>query len=181
MRATEQETADTDLLSQVAQGDLTAMKILYQRHAEAVQRFVHTRLRDHFEVSDVLQNTMLEVWRNAGRFQGRSRVRSWILSIARNKTVDHIRKQSRVQLAEADDQVPDDSPNPEAIMAATQDAERVRACVEELPPQQRSTVHLAFFEEMTYAEVAEIADVPEGTIKTRIYHAKKLLMRCLSR
>ena len=181
MRATDEDKSDNDLLAQVAQGDMLAMKTLYQRHADAVQRFVRTRLRDHFEVADVLHNTMLDVWRTADRFQGRSSVRSWILTIARNKTVDHIRKHARVELGDADTEIPDDSPNPEAVLAATQDAARVRACVDELPAQQRSAVHLAFFEEMTYGEIAQVSDVPEGTIKTRIYHAKKLLMRCLSR
>ncbi|MEM7743304.1 MAG: sigma-70 family RNA polymerase sigma factor [Pseudomonadota bacterium] len=181
MRATEEESDDARLVARVAQGDMIAMKTLYQRHSEAVLRFVRSRLRDQFEASDVVHNTMLDVWRGAGRFEGRSSVRSWILSIARYKTVDHVRKQSRVELGEADEEIPDDSPNPEAVLAVAQDAARVRACVEELPAHQRSAVHLAFFEEMTYGEIAAVSDVPEGTIKTRIYHAKKLLMRCLSR
>lgn len=181
MQASESDREDVRLLASVAGGDVASMKTLYQRHAEAVHRFVQTRLRDHFEVADIVHNTMLDVWRSAGRFQGRSSVRSWILSIARNKTVDLIRKQSRTELAEPDENIPDDTPDPEAVLAAAQDATRVRDCVEKLPAQQKSAVHLAFFEEMTYGEIAEIANVPEGTIKTRIYHAKKLLMRCLGR
>lgn len=181
MRATQQDLADKELLSQVAGGDMVAMKAVYEGHADAVQRFILTRLRDHFEVADIVHNTMLEVWRSAERFEGRSSARSWILSIARNKTVDHIRKQSRVDLGNDDTEVPDDSPTAEAVLSATQDAQRVRACVDELPDHHRSAVHLAFFEDMTYGDIAKVQDAPEGTIKTRIYHAKKLLMRCLSR
>lgn len=181
MGAAGTDMEDPELLARVSEGDMNAMKLIYERHADAVQRFVRTRLRDPFEVADVTHNTMLEVWRSASRFQGRASVRSWMLSIARNKAVDHIRKQARTELAEPDDSAVDDAPNPEAILAHAQDAKRVRDCVEKLPGLQRSAVHLAFFEDMSYAEAAEAAGVPEGTIKTRIFHAKKLLMRCLSK
>lgn len=181
MRATDNEIADEVLLAQVAAGDMNAMAAIYKRHSEAVHRFVSTRLRDTFEVSDIVHNTMLDVWRSAGRFEGRANARSWILSIARNKTVDLIRKQSRTDVTEPDPELPDDAPNVEAVISASQDAERVRQCVGELASTQRTAVHLAFFEELTYSEIAAIEDVPEGTIKTRIFHAKKLLMRCLSR
>jgi RNA polymerase sigma-70 factor (ECF subfamily) len=169
------------LVGRVAGGDKAAMRALYLRHAETVQRFVQSRLRDQVEAADIVHTTMLEVWRTAERFQGRSGVRSWILSIARNKTIDHIRKNARVDVSEPDEAIPDETPNPEAVLAAVQDASRVRACVEKLKDQHRSAVHLAFFQDMSYSEIAEVEGVPEGTIKTRIYHAKKLLMRCLSR
>jgi RNA polymerase sigma-70 factor (ECF subfamily) len=176
----ESQKDDEDLLARIAQGDMTAMKTLYERHVGVVERFVRTKLRDHFEVGDVVHNTMLDVWRSAGRFQGRSSVRSWILSIARNKTVDYIRKAARTELSAPDETVPDDSADPVAVIAAAQDAERVRNCVAKLGEQHRAAVQLAFFDDMTYAEIAIAENVPEGTIKTRIFHAKKLLMRCLS-
>lgn len=172
---------DLALIAQISAGDMAAMRALYMAHSEAVLRFVRTRIRDDFEANDIVHDTMLSVWRGASGFAGRSAVRSWILSLAKNKTIDHIRKQSRVTLAEPDDTVPDSDPNAEAVLAKSQDGKRVRECVEKLPDRQRSVVHLAFFEDLTYAEIARIEDVPEGTIKTRIFHAKKLLMRCLSK
>ena len=172
---------DRLLLDRVAAGDMAAMKALYTGHATAVQRFVATRLHDRFEVQDVVHDTMLDVWRSAHGFQGRSSVRSWILTLARNKVVDHIRRQSRVSLAEPDDTLPSDEPDALSVIAAAEDVSRVRACVHALSPQHRAAVELAFFRELTYGEIAQIEDVPEGTIKTRIFHAKKLLMNCLSR
>ncbi|MEM9011412.1 MAG: RNA polymerase sigma factor [Pseudomonadota bacterium] len=172
---------DGALLAQVAAGDMTAMRALYLAHAEAVRAFVRTRLRDEFEVADIVHETMFAVWRAAAGFQGRSSVRSWIFSLARNKIVDHVRKQSRVTLAEPDETIPDEEPDAVAVIAAAEDARRLRACVDELPERQRAVVHLAFFEDLSYPEIAEIETVPEGTVKTRIFHAKKLLMRCLSR
>ncbi|MBY5933556.1 sigma-70 family RNA polymerase sigma factor [Tateyamaria omphalii] len=175
------EPQDAALLARIGQGDMSAMKTLYEYHADAVARFVRPRVRDAAEADDIVHDTMLSVWRGAAGFQGRSSVRSWILTLARNKTVDHIRKQARVTLSEADDARVDDAPNPEAVMGAAQDAARLRACLDKLPDRQRAAIHLAFYEEMSCAEVAVVENVPEGTVKSRIYHAKKLLMRCLSR
>ncbi len=174
-------SADAALLARVAEGDMTAMKALYVAHADAVTRFVRSRVRDEAEAADIVHDTMLTVWRAAAGFQGRSSVLSWILSMARNKTVDHIRKQSRVTLGAVDETIPDGDPDPEAVLGATQDAARLRACVEELPERQRAVIHLAYFEDMTCGEIAGIEAVPEGTVKSRIYHAKQVLLRCLSR
>lgn len=168
-------------LQQVASGDRLAMKALYLDHAKAVQRFVQGRLHDHFEAADIVHETMMTVWRSASRFEGRSSLRSWILTIARNKLVDHIRKRSRVSMSEPDETIPDSDPNPEAVLAATQDAKAVRACVEKLPDRQKSVLHLAFFEDLSYPEISAVEGIPEGTVKTRIFHAKKLMMRCLSK
>jgi len=174
------DAQDVLLLARVAGGDVAAMRALYLAHSAAVQRFIHTRIRDEFEVADITHETMLSVWRAASSFQQRSTVRSWILSLARNKATDFVRKQARVTLAEPDETLPADDPDAETVIAASEDAERVRACVDKLPERQRSIVHLAFFEDLSYAAIAEIEAVPQGTIKTRVFHAKKLLMRCLA-
>jgi RNA polymerase sigma-70 factor (ECF subfamily) len=172
---------DALLLSRVAGGDMAAMRALYMAHADAVRRFVRMRVRDEAEVADIVHDTMLSVWRGAGGFDGRAGVLSWMLSVARNKTVDHIRKQARVTLAAPDEEIADGDPNPEAALGAAQDAARLRACVEKLPERQRAVIHLAYFEEMTCAAIAGIEAVPEGTVKSRLYHAKQHLLRCLTR
>lgn len=172
---------DADLLLRVAGGDMAAMRALYLEHAEPVRRFVRSRLRDETEAADIAHETMLSVWRGAEGFQGRSSVRSWIFSLARNKVVDHLRKQARVSLGEPDETTPGDEPDADEVIAAAQDARRVRECVGKLSAHHRAVVHLAFFEELSYPEVAAIEGIPEGTVKTRVFHAKKLLMRCLSR
>ncbi|WP_299378353.1 sigma-70 family RNA polymerase sigma factor [uncultured Tateyamaria sp.] len=187
MRMSEQQTYfspdrdGVDLVARVAQGDKSAMKQLYQDHADAVARFVRPRIRDAAEADDIVHDTMLSVWRGAAGFQGRSSVRSWILTLARNKTVDHIRKQARVTLGEADEALPDDAPNAEEVLGASQDAARLKACIDQLPERQRTALHLVFYEEMTCAQAASVEATSDGTVKSRIYHAKQLLMRCLSR
>lgn len=157
------------------------MRALYLAHEQHVRAFVGSRLRDEAEASDIVHDTMLSVWRGAAGFAGRSAVRSWIFTLARNKVADHVRKQARVSLAEPDETAPSEEPDAEAVVGAAQDADRVRSCVAALSDRHRAVVHLAFYEDLTYAKIAEIEGTPEGTIKTRIFHAKKLLMRCLSR
>ena len=74
----------------------------------------------------------------------------------------------------------DDSPDAASCLAAGQEAAHVRYCMDRLKDDHRSAIAMAFYEDMTYGQIAEVSGVPEGTIKTRIFHAKKLLLRCLS-
>ncbi|MEM7005830.1 MAG: sigma-70 family RNA polymerase sigma factor [Pseudomonadota bacterium] len=156
------------------------MRFLYDRYAPGLRRFVENWLADKNDAADIVHETMLEVWRAADRFEGRSSVKSWMFSIAKNKSIDRNRKGARTVLAEPDKEAPDDAPNPEQVTEAFQDAARVRACVEALSGPHKSAIQLAFFEDLTYKEIAVIEDCPVGTVKTRIMHAKKLLMHCLS-
>jgi RNA polymerase sigma-70 factor (ECF subfamily) len=157
------------------------MKALYERHSEALHRFLHHRLRDPIEAGDVVQEVFLEIWRTAARFEGRAAPRTWIFGIARNKAVDSIRRSARqVDLPDCKDDLVDDAPDPEAAVAATSDADRLRACIARLSDAHRSAIHLAYYEDLPYGEIAAIEGVPVGTVKTRIMHAKRLLLHYLS-
>jgi RNA polymerase sigma-70 factor (ECF subfamily) len=172
---------DASLISAIgARGDKAAMKALYERHSDALYRFLRARLGDPFEAADVMQETFLEIWRAAARFEGRSAPRTWMFGIARNKAIDRMRRGAREVTSEPDDSAPDDAPNPEAVVAAASDAARVRECMGRLSDTHRSAIHLAFWRELPYGEIAEIEGVPVGTVKTRILHAKRLLMHCLA-
>lgn len=171
--------ADLALLERVAGSDKTAMKQLYDTHASDLTKFVRTRINDPVEVADVVQDTMMEVWRAAGSFSGRSSVKSWIFSIARNKAVDRIRSASRTVLSGDPPEEVDPAPDAFAITAAVQDAAQLRTCLEALSPRHRAVLHLAFFQDLPYEQIAEIEECPVGTVKTRIFHAKKLMMHCL--
>lgn len=168
------------LLTQVAHGDKKALASLYRALEKPVYRFIHSRLNDPFESSDVLHDVFMDVWRSAARFEGRAKVQTWIMGIAYRKVIDVHRKRGRQEVT---DQVPeqeDESPNAETCLAAGQEAEHVRHCLETLKDDHRTAISLAFYEDMTYGEIAEVQGVPEGTIKTRVFHAKKLLLHCLS-
>ena len=168
------------LLARVAEGDKQALAALYKALEKPVFRFIRSRLNDSFEASDILHDVFMEVWRSAGRFEGRSKVQTWIFGIAYRKVIDAHRKRGRTDLmGETPDSV-DDSPDAETCLASSQEAEHVRHCLGTLKDDHRAAIAMAFYDDMTYGEIAEVAGVPEGTIKTRVFHAKKLLMRCLS-
>lgn len=172
---------DKDLLRRVANGEQAALRDLYDSYSGHLNSFVRNYLADPQEAADIVHEAMLEVWRKADRFKGKSSVKSWMFSIARNKAIDRNRKGGRSVLGEVDTEIPDESPNPEQVMEAFQDAERVRACIEGLNENQKSAIHLAFYEDFSYSQIAEMEDRPVGTVKTRIMAAKAALLRCLQR
>lgn len=167
------------LLGRIALGDKKAMRAMYMSLGPELHRFIQTRLSDPHEASDILQETMLEVWRQADAFEGRSSARTWIFSIARNKAIDRVRRRVPT-IAEPDETVPDEAPDPYDTLAALDDGAALRTCVEQLTDVQRAVIHLAFFKDLPYSEIAEIEGCSVGTVKTRVHHAKKLLMHCLS-
>jgi RNA polymerase sigma-70 factor (ECF subfamily) len=92
-----------------------------------------------------------------------------------------MRQRARVALADLDAEAPDEAPDPEAVLAAASDAAQVRDCIDRLSDAHRSAIHLAFWGDLSYGEIAEIEGVPIGTVKTRILHAKRLLRYHLDR
>lgn len=171
---------DAALLRRIAQGDEDALAGFYWAHQARVYRFALSRLNDPYDAADILNEVMLEVWRTASRFAGRSAPTTWVLGIARHKVLDRLRARGRHPADELDESIPDrDAPAPADVVAAAEDARRVRRCLEGLSDAHREVVHLAFYEDLSYAEIATIAGVPEGTVKTRMYHARRALQHCL--
>lgn len=170
---------DADLIKRIGSGDKHAMRELYLRYNGALYAFVMSRCRNADLSSDCVHDTMLDVMRSASRFSGKSTVKTWLFAIARNKLVDALRKRGKMSYVEEVPEAEDQSPSPEAAAIAAAESERLRKCIDGLSDTHRSAVRLAFLEELTYPEIAEIEAVPVGTIKTRIYHAKQALMRCL--
>lgn len=170
----------TQLIQQIASGDKQALAALYRAYERPVYRFIVSRLNDPHEAADILHEVFMDIWRVAASFEGRSQVRTWIFGIAYRKVIDVHRKRARVTLT---DQVPETGDLQEAAdagYAAREEAEHLRFCVGTLSDEHRSAISLAFYEDMTCAEIAQVAGVPEGTIKSRLHHAKKLLLHCLS-
>lgn len=170
-----------ELLRRVAGGDRRAFQDLYRAFETPVYRFVLSRLNDPHESRDIVHDVFMEVWRNAGRYEGRSKVKTWLMGIAWRKSVDAMRRRGRVEMP--GDEMPDpadDAPAGEACLAAGQEAAHVRFCLDQLSGDHRAAVTLAFYDDLSYGEIATVAGVPEGTVKTRIFHAKKLLLRCLA-
>ncbi|MFK7836845.1 MAG: RNA polymerase sigma factor [Sulfitobacter sp.] len=171
---------DQDLISGIAAGDRRAMRDLYDRYNDAVYAFAVARCRNEDLASDCVHDTMLDVWRTASRFAGRSTVKTWLFTIARNKLVDALRKRGKLSFVDEVPETADTAPDPEAAAIAASEKQRLYLCLDGLKGLQQAAIRLAFLEDLSYPEIAEIEAVPVGKIKTRIFHAKQALMRCLT-
>ncbi|MEO8241313.1 MAG: sigma-70 family RNA polymerase sigma factor [bacterium] len=172
-------TSDAALIQAIASGDRQALAGLYRSLEKPVYRFILSRLNDPFEAHDILHDVFLEVWRVAGSFEGRSAVKTWVMGIAYRKVIDRLRRAGRMDMPDEMPDSIDDAVDTEACIAASQEAVHLQHCLDQLTGDHRSAVTLVFYEDMGYGEVAAVIGVPEGTVKTRVFHAKKLLLRCL--
>lgn len=171
--------ADIILIERVARGDKNAMKLLYLRHHDSLFGFISGRGSDAETAKDVVHEAMLEVWRSAENFRAASSVRTWIFTIARNKYVDRVRGETRLTYMEQVPETLDQAPSAEAVITASQDEVRVQASLKQLPSAQQTVIRLSFFEGLSYSQIAEIEGVPLGTVKSRAFYAKQMLMHCL--
>lgn len=166
----------------VAKGHEGAMHELFGIFSPVVYAFALNRLNDAADAADVVNDVMLQVWKSAAKFESRSKVKTWILGIANHKVLDIFRRRQRVQFEELDEQIADDSTETAAQgIALSQDAAAIKHCMDKLSENHRQVVHLAFFEDMAYQEIAEVLECPAGTVKTRMLHAKNNLKLCLQR
>lgn len=173
--------SDADLLSRIAREDMPAFEELYRRYETRVFRFVCRKLNDQFAAADILHETMMTVWQKAGNFEGRSAVSTWLFGIANNKVMNSYRKHGREDLMDEMPEQVDDSPDQAASVAAGEAAQQINLCLDGLSPSHRSVIELAFQEDMSYPEIALVIGAPEGTVKTRVHHAKRLLRSCLEK
>jgi RNA polymerase sigma-70 factor, ECF subfamily len=165
---------DAVLLNRVAAGDTTAMRMLFSNHHVAVFRFVLRRLRDRALAEDVTSEVFLDVWRNAGRFEGRSTVSTWILAIARNKAFSARPRFAHVEIeddmVEANGEPADD---PDATLQACERSTILRKCITMLSTEHREIIDLVYYQEQSVEAVATILGIPRNTAKTRVFYARK--------
>ncbi|MBR0779649.1 sigma-70 family RNA polymerase sigma factor [Bradyrhizobium diazoefficiens] len=171
-----QATSDDMLLESIADGNRTAMHILYCRHNVRVYRFILRIVRDATTAEDLVSQVFLDVWRTASQFQGRSQVSTWLLSIARFKALTAMR-QRRFEDIDQEDvrQIPDDSDTPETSLDRSDTSAILRACVAKLSPAHREIINLVYYHEKSVEEVGQIIGIPQSTVKTRMFYARKQL------
>lgn len=170
------------LLTKIAAHDEAAFAGFYQHFEARLYRFIQTKLPDQFEAADILNEVFLDVWKQADRFKGQSKVSTWLFSIAHYKTIDKLRKKRPEQLDEETmEHIADDSPDNLSQLISLENGQDVHHCIDTLKPAHKSVMELTFFEELSYKEIALIVDCPENTVKTRMFHAKQAMKNCLTR
>ena len=175
------EASDEILIGRIAGGDRLAMQALYARHHVKVFRFVLRLVRNEASAQDLISEVFLDVWRQAARFEGRSAVSTWILAIARFKALSSVRRRKEAQLDEEEaERIEDEADTPEVALQKKDTGEVLRQCLAKLSPDHREIIDLVYYHEKSVEEVAEIVDIPENTVKTRMFHARRRLSELLA-
>jgi RNA polymerase sigma-70 factor, ECF subfamily len=171
-----QAPADELLISRIARGDRLAMQVLFARHHVRIYRFVLRLLRDEMAAEDVISEVFLDVWRQASRFEGRSAVSTWLIAIARFKALSTLRKRREEGLdEEMAESIEEPSDNPGLAVEKLDKGGKLRQCLAALSREHREVIDLVYYHEKSVEEVAQIIGIPENTVKTRMFYARKKL------
>jgi RNA polymerase sigma factor (sigma-70 family) len=169
-------------LDAMSRGDGRGLATLYRLTSAKLFGICLRICRDHQAAEDTLNEVYLSVWRRADSFEAsRARPMTWLCTIARNRSIDWIRRNGRP--TESIDEIAElasDEPDAEAQLSATQERARLHLCLDKLREEQRDAIRTAFFEGVTYAELAERKAVPLGTMKTWIRRGLAKLKDCLN-
>jgi RNA polymerase sigma-70 factor, ECF subfamily len=173
---------DPHLIQRIAAGDRLAMQVLFGRHRVRVFRFILRFVRDEAGAEDILAEAFLDVWRQAGKFEGRSSVSTWLLSIARFKALSYVRQRRDAPYdEEAAAEIADEADDPEIEIAKRDKSAALRQCLQKLTVEHREIIDLVYYHEKSVGEVAQITGVPAATVKTRLFYARQKLSEILKR
>ena len=169
---------DAALLTMIGQGDEGAMATLFDRYSRVVYSVSLRVLRDPAAAEDVLQEIFMQIWRKPDAMTAnRGTVGAWLAVVARNRSIDAIRRRKPSEAV--DDVILTSSTDLAAEAERNSMMERARSVISNLPPEQRKTIEMAFFDGLTHSEIAETTGDPLGTVKTRIRAALLVLRKAM--
>lgn len=180
------ETTISELLQAIAQGDEKAVTRLYRHYYGFVYAYARHKLNNDADAEEVAADTLLAVCRKPDSYSGQARFSTWLCSIAKFKAIDFIRRDARhVDTEPIDDSIAEShaAPNWDFVdsMVQAEDEEALRLCRDRLPEEQREALFWVFYQGDSVETVAERQGCPEGTVKSRLFNARKRLKDCLTR
>lgn len=171
------------LLLATARGDTAAFEQLYRATSSRLFGVCLRVVPQRSEAEDVLQEVFANVWRKAGQFDpARASGNTWLAMMARNKAIDHLRANRNARQSvpiDLTDELADESPNAQAVAEAALEGHRLEDCLQELEAPRRALLRTAFFEGVTYEELATRSQTPLGTVKSWIRRSLAKLKACL--
>ena len=174
------EMSDAELIELIAVADEWAMQVFYERHYQAVYRLVCRTLHSTQSAEDIASDVFLDVWCKAGSFEGRSEVATWLFAIARNKSISVRRQRTSDPSDEATmESIEDDADGPELKLHKQSTDSTVRKCLDQLSPAHRVVIELVYFHDKSTADAATTVGITRGTVKTRLFYARKRLTELL--
>ena len=165
--------ADEELMGLVRDGEVQAFEVIFDRHASAAFSLAYRMCGRRAAAEDIVQDAFLSLWRSGGGYDPRrGSVRSWVLSVVHNRAIDAMRRVgSKTGRDVPDEGIADRLPAAERTETEVErrdDVRQVRTALDELPPDQRRVIELAYFGGFTHSQIAEMLDLPPGTVKGRM-------------
>ena len=165
--------ADEELMQLVQNGEVDAFEVIFDRHASAAFSLAYRMCGRRATAEDIVQDAFLSLWRSGSGYDPRrGSVRSWVLSVVHNRAVDAMRRVgSKAGRDVPDEGIADRLPAAERTDAEVErrdDARQLRTALDELPSDQRRVIELAYFGGFTHNQIAEMLDLPPGTVKGRM-------------
>jgi RNA polymerase sigma-70 factor (ECF subfamily) len=184
-RTDKQRLADEELMVLLRDGDADAFEVIYDRHGGAAFSLAYRMVGDRNVAEDIAQEAFLSIWRSRARFdRERGSVRAWVLGIVHHRTIDALRRNSghdrHRASAEGLEERQEAPERTDAEAARREEARQVRAALETLPEQQLQVVRLAYFGGFTHTQIAQMLDMPIGTVKGRMRLGLEKLRRALA-
>jgi RNA polymerase sigma-70 factor (ECF subfamily) len=172
-KGNDEVSPDAMLMQQLLRKDVSAFEELYDRHARIVYSLVLRILRQGATAEEVVQDVFLQLWRNSAQYDASRPLVPWLLTLARNRALDHLRLKSerqrrREEQTEEFPQIAAAAPEYEKALDEKRKAERVRSLIGLLPPPQKKAIELAYFEGLSHSEIAASLQEPLGTVKSWI-------------
>jgi len=166
---------DAELLQAWRGGDNNAGNELVRRHFMSVYRFFANKVNE--DLDDLIQRTFLACVEGRDRVREDSSLRAYILGIARNQLLMHVRRRHRMERPFAPDEmtVAEMTGSPSRVMAERDEEKLLLAALREIPLDLQTIVELYYWEELSVAQMAEILEIPAGTVKSRLYRARDAL------
>lgn len=173
---------DRTLLRAMGRGEAKALEQLFTRHNVRVFRFLMRIVANQATAEELTNEVFLAAWQSAARYEGNSEPTTWLLAIAHNKAVSSLRKRREVTGIDEDavGEIADDDDTPEVTTQKVDKARAMREAIADLSPDHREILDLVYYQERSVADVAEILAIPEATVKTRMFYARKKLSERLA-
>lgn len=167
-------------LAEVSRGEEEAFRRLFLRYQAGLVRYLERMLHNLELAEEVYQETMIEVWKKAKSFDGRSSPATWVYGIARHKALDMFRKHREEPVdPEEFGQLPDTQPDVSEVLEQKNLAENIQKVLKRLSQVHREVIELTYYQGYSIEEIAKITGCPEGTVKTRMFHARRQIKELL--
>ena len=176
---------DHSLVKSVLNGNTQAFSFLIKKYEKLVFHMIKKLMNDELIIEELAQDVFMKVYEKLPSFRFESKLSTWIGTIAYRHTINHMRKNNKIVFNQIEENMEEnyfkDEQNPEKLFQSKDVSKFVQAHIDKLPPHYRNVLYLYHIEEMSYPEIVEVTELPEGTVKNYLFRARKLLKEELSK